>query len=233
MGNNRRWISVFAAGIAAVTLLTPVAARGNPAPLHARRAHAQPAACADPAYGPATVNVGLSSVVKTFSVTADCNGGLSGWSLETQMFYVDDTAPDYTFHPYSLTDSQAGDTDITATTYDGDYNSDEFLGTFTLKRYDTWGSTFNASPEPVKKGATIRFSGELLRANWDQGKYYGYGNGYSHLDFRPAGNPTFTTVKTFRTSSTSPGYISGLSAKATVSGFWRVYYTGNEFGSPA
>jgi hypothetical protein len=119
------------------------------------------------------------------------------------------------------------------TTTDEDFHEDQFVGIFTLKRYSTWGKTFNAYPEPIKKGSSIKFTGELLRANWDNGRYYGYGNGYTQLQFRPAGNPTFTTVKTFRTSTSSPGYISGLSATATVSGFWRVYYTGNEYGSPA
>jgi hypothetical protein len=234
MNNFKKLLVGSVVTIAVVGLGTPITAQASPGRAQLKAAkHAKPADCHDPAYGPSTVNVGLSSVVKTFSVTADCDGGLSGWSLETSIFYVYDGAPDNTFHPYDLSDSEAGSYDITATTDDGEFNQNEFLGTFNLKRYSTWGNTFNASPEPVKKGSTINFYGELLRANWDQGKYYGYGNGYTHLDFRPAGDPTWRTVKTFRTSSSYVGHITNLTTVATVSGFWRVYYTGNDYGSPA
>jgi hypothetical protein len=228
--SKRKWVSVFAiAGVAAASLM------GSTGSAQASPAHARPASCSDPSYSPSTVNLGLSPVVETFHVTADCDGGLAGWEvyIPDLYIYVYDGAPQETFTPSQQTDSDAGAYSTQLTTDDANYNQNEFLSTFHLKRYDTWGNTFNASPEPVKKGATIKFYGELLRANWDQGKYYGYGNGYTHLDFRPAGNPAWKTVKTFRTSTTSPGYISGLTAAATVSGFWRVYYTGNDYGSPA
>lgn len=230
---NGKWAGVLAAGITAVGFVTSGVAQASPARMELRPAHAQPADCAHPAYGPSTVNVGLSSGVTTFAVIADCTGGLTDWSLDTSLFFVYKDAPDNTFHPYELTDSDAGNHDITLTTDDANYTEDQFVGTFTLKRYDTWGNTFNAYPEPVKKGSPIKFTGQLLRVNWDQGKYYGYGNGYTQLQFRAQNTPTWHTVKTLRTSTSSPGLIDGTSIAATTSGFWRVYYTGNEFGSPA
>lgn len=230
--SSTKWLGAIAA--AGIVSLGLIGSAGT-----AQATPERPASCYGGSFSPGTVNLGLSSGVETFRLQGDCDGGLADWNLTIPDLYVtvSHDSPDATFSAAArsgfmgYSDSDAGPHEVQLTTYDGNYNSNDWLATFYLKRYDTWGKTFNAGPEPITKGATISFSGELMRANWDAGRYYAYGNGYSHLEFRPAGNPTWTTVKTFRTSST--GHISGLTAKATVSGFWRAVYTGNDYGSPA
>ncbi|MFF9161589.1 hypothetical protein ACF081_15175 [Streptomyces longwoodensis] len=83
--------------------------------------------------------------------------------------------------------------------------------------------TVNASPEPVRKGATITATGRLTIANWNTGVYSGYAGVYAQLQFRKAGTTTYSTVKSVKTTSTG-----GLSTtvKASVDGYWRYNFVG-------
>ncbi|MBW8737393.1 MAG: hypothetical protein JF621_09780 [Streptomyces turgidiscabies] len=90
------------------------------------------------------------------------------------------------------------------------------LGTTTVRRLAKL--TLNASPEPVRKDATITVTGRLTRANWDGANYTGYGNQAVKLQFRKNGTNTYTTVKTIRTAAN--GDLK-TTVKATVDGFFR------------
>ncbi|MHC3469185.1 hypothetical protein ACYF6T_10755 [Streptomyces sp. 7R007] len=83
--------------------------------------------------------------------------------------------------------------------------------------------TVNASPEPVRKGATVTITGKLSRANWEDGKYHGYANQPVKLQFRKKGTTTYTTLKGIYSSST--GTLKTTS-KATVDGYWRFSFAG-------
>ncbi|NKQ24598.1 hypothetical protein [Streptomyces galbus] len=83
--------------------------------------------------------------------------------------------------------------------------------------------TADATPEPVRKGATITVTGKLTRANWDTNKYAGYASQPVKLQFRKKGSSTYTTVKTIKTSST--GTLK-TTVKATADGYFRYTFAG-------
>ncbi|WP_329533610.1 hypothetical protein OG568_28650 [Streptomyces sp. NBC_01450] len=83
--------------------------------------------------------------------------------------------------------------------------------------------TVNAAPEPVKKGKTITVTGALTRANWETGKYAGYGTQSVKLQFKKKGATAYTTVKTIKTSST--GALK-TTVTASVDGTFRYSFAG-------
>jgi hypothetical protein len=95
------------------------------------------------------------------------------------------------------------------------------LATTLVQRYSKL--TVNASPEPVKKGATITVTGKLTRANWETNTYAGYANQYVKLQYRKAGTSTYTTLKTIKSDST--GYLK-TTTTATVDGYFRYSFAG-------
>ena len=106
---------------------------------------------------------------------------------------------------------------------DADFAAGEF--DLTLQRRATFGHTFNASPEPVKKGKRISIKAKLARINWNGAKnlkYVGFANRVQ-VQFKPAGSSTFTTVKTV--NSTKKGKVN-TTVKAVRTGSWRLYFPG-------
>ncbi len=102
----------------------------------------------------------------------------------------------------------------------------------TLQRQATFGKSFNATPEPVKKGKKITLKAKLARVNWNGAKalkYVGF-NGKVKVQFKVAGATTYKTVKTVQ--ATSKGQIS-TTVKATKSGSWRFVFAGYSTTSPA
>ncbi|MFI2203747.1 hypothetical protein ACH47Z_23805 [Streptomyces sp. NPDC020192] len=95
------------------------------------------------------------------------------------------------------------------------------LGTTLVQRNSTL--TVNASPEPVKKGATVTVTGRLSRANWEDHKYHGFTGVLVKLQFRKKGSSTYTTLKTVKTDST--GNLK-TTTKATVDGYYRYSFAG-------
>ncbi|GLP69903.1 hypothetical protein TUSST3_65240 [Streptomyces sp. TUS-ST3] len=83
--------------------------------------------------------------------------------------------------------------------------------------------TADASPEPVKKGATITVTGKLTRADWGSGKYTGYVSQKATLQFRAKASNSYTTVKTV-TSGT--GGALRTTTKATKDGYYRYVFAG-------
>ena len=186
------------------------------------------AACTITGFTPTTVIVGLSPVTRTFDVaTSGCTK--QAWSLFLGDYEVaNETAPE---EPFSdLINSDAGSYDAFA----GVANSDNvetvrsWASGFHLKRASGWGSTFNASPEPVMATRAITIQGKLQLANWDTGTYRAHPYQYVKVQFRtPTG--TYATVKTIKTNS--DGW-----AKTTVTaqrtGYWRLAYSGNSIAGP-
>jgi len=82
---------------------------------------------------------------------------------------------------------------------------------------------FNASPEPVRKGAKVTVTGKLERANWDDGKYHGHAAHTAELQFRTT-NGSYRTVKTVVGSSTG-NYRT--TAPQSVKGCWRLVFRGS------
>ncbi|MFJ7963600.1 hypothetical protein [Streptomyces sp. NPDC096324] len=101
--------------------------------------------------------------------------------------------------------------------------------------YDMWGVpgsaqvkraaklTVNATPEPVKKGATLTVKGTLTRADWASGRYTGYKGQAAALQFKAKGAGAYKTVKTV-TSGTA-GALS-TTVKASADGSYRYSFAG-------
>ena len=74
---------------------------------------------------------------------------------------------------------------------------------FALVRRTLWqAGSINASPEPVRKGATLTVKGRLLVANWDTLTYSSHANSTVALEFR-------TPTGSYATSSTSRHRLPG------------------------
>ncbi|MFE1309075.1 hypothetical protein [Streptomyces sp. NPDC058755] len=102
---------------------------------------------------------------------------------------------------------------VDRTTHAMKWQSD--LGTIPVRRAAKL--TADATPEPVKKGATLTVTGKLTRANWETGTYAGFGGQSVKLQFRKAGTTTYSTVKTITSSSTG-------ALKTTVTAGYDGYY---------
>ncbi|MFI0962173.1 hypothetical protein ACH4S8_12330 [Streptomyces sp. NPDC021080] len=83
--------------------------------------------------------------------------------------------------------------------------------------------TANATPEPVKKGATLTVKGALTRADWASGKYAGFKGQPAALQFKAKGATAYKTVKTV-TSGTA-GALS-TTVKASADGTYRYTFAG-------
>ncbi|WP_328872171.1 hypothetical protein OHT76_19740 [Streptomyces sp. NBC_00287] len=93
---------------------------------------------------------------------------------------------------------------------------------FNLQRYSKL--TVNASPEPVKKGATITVTGKLTRASWDSNTYAGMPSGQSVvLQFRKKGTTTYSNVKGIKTTT---GGALKTTVTASADGYYRFTYAG-------
>jgi hypothetical protein len=121
-----------------------------------------------------------------------------------------------------LVNSDAGTWNIGALAVgDSGFTTKGGFGTVKLLRASKL--TANATPEPVRKGATITVTGKLSRANWDSNTYAGYSTQPVKLQFRKAGTTAYTTVKTIKTSTT--GALK-TTVKATADGYFRYSFAG-------
>ena len=105
-----------------------------------------------------------------------------------------------------------------------------FVNGFSLLRRTEWQSaTFNASPEPVKKGQPITIKGRLRVVDWDIQHYVAYAHRTLSVQFRPPSG-VYKTVK--RTTTSSSGWVN-TKVTATATGDWRVVYWGNSIAASA
>ncbi|NEA67082.1 hypothetical protein [Streptomyces sp. SID12488] len=109
-----------------------------------------------------------------------------------------------------------------ALTDEGDFKSQGDLGTTQIKFHSKLTTT-DATPEPVKKGATITVKGTLTRANWKTRKYEGYTNAPVALQFQKKGTTAFVTVKTVKAGAA--GALK-TTVKASVDGTYRYAFAG-------
>jgi hypothetical protein len=189
------------------------------------------APCTITNFSPRSVVVGLTPIVKTFRVsTTGCS--LEYWAAETSRagFHVLTDAPQEVFNP--LSNREAGAKDVIVSTVSADFVESEkvFADGFSLLRRTTWQSgTFNASPEPVKKGAPVSITGRLLVADWTNEKYVPYAGRSISVQFRtPTGG--YATVKKVTTDKN--GWVR-TTVPATTTGVWRVSYGGNTVAGPS
>jgi hypothetical protein len=194
-------------------------------------APAQAAACSITNFSPRSVTVGLSPVTRTFGVsTTGCS--LMGWDIDEGQYgmFVWDGAPQETFNPSYMWNRDAGPLDMVVTADSWDYSSRTraFNDGFSLLRRTAWQSgTFNASPEPVRKGAPITIKGQLKIVDWDRMAYVPYAGRTIEVQFRtPTGS--YRTVKKVTTDRN--GWVN-TTVTASTTGVWRLRYGGNSIAA--
>jgi len=178
---------------------------------------------------PRSVVVGLTPIVKTFRVsTSGCS--LDGWNIWADDFFIFDDSPQETFTPWF--NSEAGPQDVVVDAYNSDYTkrSRVFPDGFSLLRRTTWqDKSFNASPEPAKRGSAIAVTGRLLVVDWTNERYVPYAKRSVAVEFRtPTGS--YTHVKTVTTDTN--GWVR-TTVPANATGTWRLRYGGNSVAGPA
>jgi hypothetical protein len=185
-------------------------------------------------YTPTSAVLGSAAVSKTFAVqVTGCE--VSQWFVFFGPFtdYAYDADPTVSLSPKGLTNADAGlwgafygalGADEDPSDEDAGITKD---GTFSLLRRSTWNSTFNATPEPVKKNARITVKGTLTRVSWNGKKKATYGAYASRpvdIQFQAPGTTTWTTIKSVKTGKT--GKVSST-VKALTTGTWRLHFKGN------
>jgi|tagenome__1003787_1003787.scaffolds.fasta_scaffold20931601_2 hypothetical protein len=191
------------------------------------------AACKIKSYTPSTVTVGASVVKKTFAVqTTDCTA--DGWVVVVFPYSSDldkgitatEDSPSISFPPKTFTNADAGkhpNGALVAVAAGAQLNT-----TFSLLRRATWGTTLNASPEPVRKGKKITIKATLKRVSWTQKTakkmpYVAYPKQSLVLQFRASGTSTYKDVKTVKTGT--GGKVS-TTVTAARTGTWRFRFAG-------
>jgi hypothetical protein len=199
-------------------------------------ATASPAAADNPCtitgFSPTTVVVGVSPVTRTFDVrTSACVEDY--WNLEIGRFdaYATKESPQFTFYPFS--NENAGSKAVIAKAYNADFDERQrsWGSGFRLLRRTAWqNKSFNASPEPVRKGKPVTLKGRLLVSDWDNDRYVAARVGSVKVQFRtPKG--TYKTVKS-RVSTDRNGWVS-TRVTARQTGVWRLVYSGNSIAGQA
>lgn len=106
---------------------------------------------------------------------------------------------------------------------DGDYWIYDNLATFKVKRAATLVTATSA--ERVRTGTSLKITGKLARAHWEDLKYYGFTGQSVKLQFKKSGTSSYKTVKTVKTGS---GGRLAATVKATTAGSWRWSFGGTD-----
>jgi hypothetical protein len=181
--------------------------------------------CTIDGFRPTSVVVGLVPVSRRFFVDlSDCSGKAWELTIGDREFAAFSDDPAEVFAPRR--DSQAGAKRVVVTA-----SNDDFVETtrtwdagFSLRRRTAFrAGTFNASPEPARRGRPISIKGRLVIADWDNDRYVGARGRAVQVQFAsPSGE--YSTVKTVRADR--DGWVrTTVTARAT--GKWRLLYRGN------
>jgi hypothetical protein len=224
-GSAIRYGKTLGLAATAVLALSTVAAGGAQA-----AAPATASSCTITGITPSKIPVGSSDVNRAFAVkTKGCT--VATWSIDFGDGIVLDQDGDVlTLLAHNLTNAVAGQPfGATAKVQSTDSSEDPATKnvTFTIQRRATWDSSFNATPEPVKKNAKLTIKATLKRISWNGKKklpYVAYDARPVDIQFQASGSTTWKTIKTVKTSKT--GKVS-TTVKALKTGTWRIHFAGN------
>ena len=223
---RRRLISAFSALAVAVTTaaLVPTAAHADD---YCDYEDSTPPVVSG--YSPSTVVVGRTPPLVKFSVRASDECGIDGWTVSSgkAIVFAYDRNPSETI--YAWDNDDAGSTYMDVEVNDPAYNTATKRFTFRLLRRTEW-SKLNASPEPVKKGGTVRVTGTLKRVDWDKDAYVSYGakSQRAQVQFKAKGTSTYKTVKTVTLNAKSAVDVKfKASGSLAKDGTYRLVYGGN------
>lgn len=148
----------------------------------------------------------------------DClhNGSHTMDVVGTGQFLGNQMAGTHNFSVYAFLDVNGDDRPS------ADEPDDRTSSSFTLLKKTTFGSSFDATPEPVYRGDKLKITGQIQRANWDTGKYEKFG-AWVMLQFRATGDDDYSNVKWVWDN----GAHASTSVTATRSGSWRYEFEGS------
>lgn len=216
-------------GVTATALVAAVAVPAAGPAAAARAPAPKDTACVIDDFSPHSQIMGLSPVSTTFAVkTHGCT--LAWWDLQATYLYAYSSQATVTFDPYD--NSLAGPEDVTARADNGTQatTTKVFPDGFALKRESTWQTgTFNASPEPVRKGKPITIKARLMSADWTLHQVVPFGGHLIGIEFRtPTGS--YGEIKAVTTDAN--GWVN-TTVPAVKTGVWRVIYKGYSLAGPA
>jgi hypothetical protein len=181
--------------------------------------------CRIDGFSPTSVVVGLVPVSRrAFVELSECSGKAWELVIGNREFSAFSDDPLAVFDPRR--DAQAGAKRVVVTASNDDFTETTrtWDAGFTLKRRTAFRSgTFNASPEPVRRGRPISIKGRLVIADWDHDRYVGARGRSVQVQFAtPSGE--YGTVKTVRADRA--GWVR-TTVPAQATGKWRLVYAGN------
>src|SRR5690242_7023189 len=171
-------------------------------------------------FTPRSAVVGGTPTVVTFKVTASgCS--LRHWelSLGPYDYYTYLQSPRAANRPPR--NAAAGPQAVLADTCNSEFDcsTTSFPKGFTLKRQTTWQTgTFDATPEPVRKGRPISLKGRLLVVDWDAGRYVGFVKQLVSVEFR---TPTGAYAQVATAATDAAGWVR-TTVPASRTGVWRL-----------
>ena len=105
----------------------------------------------------------------------------------------------------------------------GDISLEGLGGEINLLRQTKFGDTFNASPEPIRKGKPVKLSATVSTADWSTGTWTEI-DAKVKVQFKAADQKSYHTVKTVTAKA---GKLK-TTVKATRSGRWRAVSSGSD-----
>ena len=187
--------------------------------------------CRTVGFTPRSAVVGATPTVVTFQVTASgCT--LRHWelSLGPYDYYTYLQSPRATLRPQH--DATAGPQAVLVDTCNSEFDcrTTSFPTGFTLQRRTTWQTgSFDATPEPVRKGRPISLKGRLLVVDWDAGRYVGFVKQLVSVEFR---TPTGAYAQVATAATDAAGWVR-TTVPASRTGVWRLRYGGSTIAGPA
>ena len=161
-------------------------------------------------------------------ITAEVTDG-AGELVDYVLFYQDARSGDY-FKAYGSVYSCAWletpgtyHAKISLTWFDDDFNPHESVRDRTFKIQRPTSLTYNATPEPVKKNASLTHSGVLKFDPYSFGSMYGASGQKVSFYFKKNGTSTYQSMGSATTGS---GGKYSKKIKATASGTWKAVYAG-------
>ena len=220
--------------LAAMAVLTAVLALGSVTPANAdeqRPLHlsadmkAQAPVCTASGFTPASATIAGAAANVTFQLVGTCP---VWWLTVPELgLYADESADVETIDPDFLSNTDAGRrAAVLSYCDDATFESCAELSTsFVLRRYTSFGGTFDATPEPIDELATLRMTATLQRYNWETGRFDPYTptNGVAVIQFQPVGGHFFD----YKEVAIGPRGVVNGAVVARLDGAWRYRFPGN------
>ena len=150
------------------------------------------------------------------------------------IYYNPSTTPTWTgasepgaFNKYSVIGRGTQSVEVLDTDFSSTYRD----GLAFYVRRNVIANFFNASPEPVRKGAVMGVAGSFSRLSVSAAgaaRYVPYTGHQVDIYFKPLTSPTYTKVSS--TLTTSTGYFA-RTMTATVDGCWKAYSTQTSYNA--